>query len=182
MNIKTVLLLLPSQFCHSETDFSSSGKQVIDFFDLGGHLSLLFSFYVTKWKKRRKVNALSIEMRHFPLMFFLIGHFLAWNTFFLFYIWQAFKIVFDLYTEMRFLLHLNIEEYFSCYVTNINSRIRGICYKRNHLWRQNYKIIKHRQRNRTPKVTEVKRWLHNCPSCICPSARLAATTFHHHRR
>ena len=64
----------------------------------------------------------------------------------------------------------------SCDVTTKIQEWRGVCCKCNHLWRQNYKIMKHlkRQRNRTPKVTEVKRWLHNCPSCIYLSAVLAA--------
>ena len=68
----------------------------------------------------------------------------------------------------------------SCDVTTKIQEWRGVCCKCNHLWRQNYKIMKHlkRQRNRTPKVTEVKRWLYNGPSCICLSAVLAATTFH----
>ena len=71
----------------------------------------------------------------------------------------------------------------SCDVTTKIQEWRGVCCKCNHLWRQNYKIMKHlkRQRNRTPKVTEVKRWLYNGPSCICLSAVLAATTFHHHK-
>ena len=156
----------------SWNQMSSSRKLGIDVFNLGGHFPLLvFSFLI--WNRtERKINVLSIETYslHISIKIHGFRFFPRFDNLLIlpFVYSNVYKIVFE-YHKIS-----------SCDVTTKIQEYRGVCCKCNHLWRQNYKIMKHlkRQRNRTPKVTEVKRWLYNGPSCICLSAVLAATTFH----